>query len=417
MSEARFLNQHIQTFASAHPHEAGWKAYEFPGEVVHRLSLHLLLDFVQERHPESVKRRTTIKGLLEAHFVETDEVSDRAELRLEQELTSDSWYGSIDIEWVGHQIHFVSVLVKYNGGFSTVYHVATQSNEALRTFTQALDAYGQSRNKADARHILVINGPDIPVTPVSWEDIFLPPGLLEDIRRNVVMFFESEARYRELGIPYRRGLLLAGAPGCGKTLTLKALAHHTSAKFITVLGKSDVTDGEIQRALDAAEQFAPAVVVFEDLDKLIGAKGISLSHFLNLLDGLKTLSGVLVIATSNEPEKLDPALLHRPSRFDRIWTVPLPGFEQRLALLQKRGGIYFSEPALRDVAQRAQGFSMTYVQEIIVSTLLECAHSGKHPSDQDLMESLATLRAQRRSVSKEMESLEERETVGFSWPR
>lgn len=417
MSESRFLNQHIQTFASAHPHEAGWKVYEFPGEVVHKISLPLLLDFIQERHPGSVKRRTTIKGLLEDHFAETDKPDERTELTLEQELPSDSWHGSIDIEWAGHQMHFVSFLIKHNGGFSTVYQVATQSNKALRTFTEALNTYGQSRNKADARHILVINGPDIPVTPVSWEDIFLPPGLLEDIRRNVAMFFESEARYRELGISYRRGLLLAGAPGCGKTLTLKALAHHTSAKFITVLGKSDVTDGEIQRALDAAEQFAPAVVVFEDLDKLVGAKGISLSHFLNLLDGLKTLSGVLVIATSNEPEKLDPALLHRPSRFDRIWTIPLPGFEQRLALLQKRGGIYFSEPALRNVAQGSQGFSMTYVQEIIVSTLLECAHSGKHPSDQDLMQSLTTLRTQRKSASKEIDSLEERETVGFSWPR
>ncbi len=417
MSESLFINQHIQTFISAHPHEAGWKVYEFPGEMVYRICLPLLLDFIQECHPESLKRRTTIKKLLETHLAEAHTTPCNSELRLQQELKSESWYGSIDIEWTGHQMHFVSFLLKSNGGYVHVYQVATQSNEALRTFTQALDAYGQSRNTSDTRHILVINGDDIPIAPVSWEEIFLPPGLLEDIRTNVATFFESEARYRELGIPYRRGLLLAGPPGCGKTLTLKALAHHTPAKVITVLGKSDVSDYEIQRALDAAGRCAPAVVIFEDLDKLIGASNVSLSHFLNLLDGLKTLSGVLVIATSNEPEKLDPALLHRPSRFDRIWTLPLPGFEQRLALLQNRGGTYFSEPALRDVAQRAQGFSMTYVQEIIVSTLLECAHSGKHPSDQDLRQSFATLQTQRRSASKEIESLEERETVGFSWPR
>jgi len=417
MSESRFLNQHIHTFASTHPPEAGWKVYEFSGEIVHKVSLSLLLDFLQECHPDAVKRRTTIKELRQPHLAETDAPPCDSKLRLEQELKSESWYGSIDVEWAGYQMHFVSFLIKHNGGFSTVYHVATQSNEALRTFTQALDAYGQSRNKSDGRHILVINGDDIPITPISWEDIFLPPGLLDDIRNNVAMFFESEARYRELGISYRRGLLFAGAPGCGKTITLKALAHHTPAKFITVLGKSDVCDLEIQRALDAAGRCAPAVVIFEDLDKLIGAKDISLSHFLNLLDGLKVLNGVLVIATSNEPEKLDPALLHRPSRFDRIWTFPLPGFEQRLALLQHRGGTYFSEPALRDVAQHTQGFSMTYVQEVIVSTLLECAHSGKRPSDQDLMQNLATIRTQRRSASKELESLEERETVGFSWPR
>jgi SpoVK/Ycf46/Vps4 family AAA+-type ATPase len=123
------------------------------------------------------------------------------------------------------------------------------------------------------------------------------------------MFFEGGTRYRKRGIPYRRGLLFTGPPG--KTLTLKTLADHTAAKFITVLGKSGVDDSDIQRALDLAGKCSPAVVLFEDLDKLIEAKDISLSHFLNLLDGLKVLSGVLVIATCNEPERLDPALLHR----------------------------------------------------------------------------------------------------------
>jgi SpoVK/Ycf46/Vps4 family AAA+-type ATPase len=313
-------------------------------------------------------------------------------------------------------MHFVSFLIKSGAAFATVYHVATKSNVSLRTFTQALDSYGQEKQKEDARHIFVINGDDIPVTQVSWEDIFLPPGFLEDIRCNVTMFFEGGNRYRELGIPYRRGLLFTGPPGCGKTLTLKALAYHTAAKFITVLGKSGVDDSDIQRALDAAGKCSPAVVLFEDLDKLIEAKDVSLSHFLNLLDGLKVLSGVLVIATCNEPEKLDPALLHRPSRFDRIWKFPLPGVEERLALLRKRGCTYFSEPVLQDVAERSHGFSMTYVQEVVVNALLECAHDGKNPSDEDLLRSFDTIRSQRRSASKGVASLEAQDNVGFALP-
>ena len=230
------------------------------------------------------------------------------------------------------------------------------------------------------------------------------------------MFFEGGKHYRELGIPYRRGLLFTGPPGCGKTLTLKALAYHTAAKFITVLGKSGVDDSDIQRALDLAGQCSPAVVLFEDLDKLIEAKDVSLSHFLNLLDGLKVLSGVLVIATCNEPEKLDPALLHRPSRFDRIWSFPLPAVEQRLALLRKHGGTYFSEPALREVAERSNGFSMTYVQEVVVNALLESAHNGTSPTDSELLRSLDTIRLQRRCASKGVESLEEQDHVGFALP-
>lgn len=420
MSESRFLNRHIQSFASAHPHELGWKVYEYPSGTAYRLSLVYLLDFLQDRYPEAVKRRATIKELVGKDL---DEFADETycselgtEWDLSRELESERWHGLVEIEWAGHPLHFVSFLIKTGSGYTTVHHVATKSNGALRTFTQALDDYGQCRKKRDARHILAVNGDNIPLTPVAWEDIFLPPGFIEAIRSNVTMFFEGGERYRELGIPYRRGLLFVGPPGCGKTLTLKALAYHTAAKFVTVLGKADVSDGDIQNALDAAGKCSPAVVLFEDLDKLIEAKDVSLSHFLNLLDGLKVLSGVLVLATCNEPEKLDPALLHRPSRFDRIWKFPLPAVEQRLALLRKQGGTYFSEPVLRDVAQRSSGFSMTYVQEVVVNALLECAHGGTNPSDQDLLRSFDTIRLQRRSASKGVESLEEQDSVGFALP-
>ena len=417
MSESRFLNQHIQAFASSHPPDAGWKVYEYPAEMAHRMSLYYLLDFLQDRYPEAVKRRTALKEVVETDLLDPTGTARFAEpgtdWDLSRELGSERWYGVVEIEWAGHSLHFVSFLIKSEPGYATVYHVATKSNVALRTFTQALDGYGQSKKKDDARHILVVNGEDIPLTAVSWENIFLPPGFIEAIRLNVTMFFESGDRYRELGVPYRRGLLFMGPPGCGKTLTLKALAYHTPAKFITVLGKSGVDDSDIQRAFDAAGKYSPAVVIFEDLDKLVEAKDVSLSHVLNLLDGLKVLSGVLVIATCNEPEKLDPALLHRPSRFDRIWKFPLPAHEQRLALLRKLGGMSFSESVLLDVAERSHGFSMTYVQEVIVNALLDSAHNGSTPSDADLLRSLDTIQLQRRGASKGVESLEVQDNVGF----
>lgn len=112
-------------------------------------------------------------------------------------------------------------------------------------------------------------------------------------------------------------------------------------------------------------------------------------------------------------ENLDPALLHRPSRFDRIWKFPLPAIEQRLALLRKHGSTYFSEPILRDVAERTNGFSMTYVQEVIVNALLDSAHNGTSPNDSNLIHSLETIRLQRRSASKGVESLEQQDNVGF----
>ena len=174
-----------------------------------------------------------------------------------------------------------------------------------------------------------------------------------------------------------------------------------------------MNDGTIRCALDLAEKYTPAVVLLEDLDRMVQAKDISLSHFLNLLDGLKALNGVLVIATCNEPDKLDPALIHRPSRFDRVWRFDLPKYEQRLELLRKKGGTFFSESALETAARRSDGFSMAYVQEIVVNTLLECAHGNQPPNDDHLFKSLYKLRVQRKEASKLGESMEERESVGF----
>jgi ATP-dependent 26S proteasome regulatory subunit len=125
---------------------------------------------------------------------------------------------------------------------------------------------------------------------------------------------------------------------------------------------------------------------------------------------------VLVIATCNQPDKLDPALIHRPSRFDRVWRFDLPKYEQRLELLRRRGGTFFSESALETTARQSEWFSMAYVQEIVVSALLECAHDDQPPSDDHLLKSLDTLRMQRKEASKPGESMSERETVGFYAP-
>jgi SpoVK/Ycf46/Vps4 family AAA+-type ATPase len=120
---------------------------------------------------------------------------------------------------------------------------------------------------------------------------------------------------------------------------------------------------------------------------------------------------VIIIATANEPERLDPALLHRPSRFDRIWKFPLPAAEQRLALLRKRGGDYFSDDVLQEAARQSHGFTMAYVQELVVNALLECVRTENVPQDDHLLRSLDTLRSQRKSAGKPGESIDERESV------
>jgi SpoVK/Ycf46/Vps4 family AAA+-type ATPase len=190
-------------------------------------------------------------------------------------------------------------------------------------------------------------------------------------------------------------------------MTISAIANTVDVTCIAILPGADVDDQCVERAINWAAKQAPAVLILEDLDKLLEAGKCSLVYLLKLLDDLKPPSGVLIIATSNEPDKLDPALIHRPSRFDRVWRFELPKYHQRLALLRKRGRDFFSESAMETAARRSDGFSMAYVQEIVVSALLECMHDDLPPNDDHLFKSLDALRAQRKEASKPGESMDQ----------
>ena len=421
MSEGLFWSQKTDAFLSTHPYEDGWKVYTYPEEAAERLFLRLLPDYLRDSCPEVVTRREISRVVEIDELIETPGKSHVAETGgewdLKNEMNAISWKGHIHVEWEHQPIHVFAFTVSAGYGWNDIFMVATRSNRALRKFHAAIEHYARTvRMKSTCREIVVVNGENIQVRPVSWGDVMLPTGFLEDIRSNVQGFFQSGELYHQLGLPYRRGFLFAGPPGCGKTATLRALATNIPAKFITVLGRFDVRDDDIEQALYVANKHAPAVVLLEDLDKLIASEKISLAHLLNMLDGLKDTNGVLVIATSNEPQKLDPALLHRPSRFDRVWKFLLPRYEQRLALLAKLAGDRFSDQALREAARKSEGFSMAYVQEIVVNAVLRCVDDGAIPDDSTLLSSLETLRSQRKSASKDDEVLVERESLGFCQP-
>lgn len=139
-----------------------------------------------------------------------------------------------------------------------------------------------------------------------------------------------------------------------------------------------------------------------------------MSFLLNLLDGLEPRQGILVVATTNAPEKLDQALLHRPSRFDRVWHFPLPGLNERFRLLQRRGGKQFSEETLRYAAEKTGGFTMAYTQEAVVSALLAAVYEKRAPRDSDLITSVDALTRQVRESRVKDGAIRVDAQVGFA---
>ncbi|WP_428089525.1 AAA family ATPase [Caldisphaera sp.] len=181
-------------------------------------------------------------------------------------------------------------------------------------------------------------------TRVTWEDI----GDLEEAKEKIREIAELPMRHPEvfkrLGIEPPKGILLYGPPGTGKTLLAKAVATESGANFITVRGPEVLSKwvGESEKAVrkifERAREVAPTVVFFDEIDSIAPARGFKsdttgvtdriVNQLLTELDGIIPLSNVVVIAATNRPDIIDPALL-RPGRFDRLIYVPPPDLESR----------------------------------------------------------------------------------------
>jgi ribosome biogenesis ATPase len=182
---------------------------------------------------------------------------------------------------------------------------------------------------------------------VTWEDI----GALTVIRKELEMALlepiRSKSIYEALNIPVSLGVLLYGPPGCGKTLLAKAVANQAQANFISIKGPELLNKfvGESERAVRVVFQRArassPCIIFFDEIDALVpkrvgGENAVTervVNQLLIELDGLEQRHGISVVAATNRPDIIDPAML-RPGRLDKLLYVPLPTPEERIHILQ-----------------------------------------------------------------------------------
>uniref|UniRef100_A0A8B9L0T2 AAA+ ATPase domain-containing protein n=1 Tax=Astyanax mexicanus TaxID=7994 RepID=A0A8B9L0T2_ASTMX len=184
------------------------------------------------------------------------------------------------------------------------------------------------------------------VPDVTWDDI----GALQDIREELTMAIlapvRSPEQFKALGLSAPAGVLLAGPPGCGKTLLAKAVANESGLNFISVKGPEllNMYVGESERAVRQVFQrgrnSAPCVIFFDEIDALCprrsghesGASVRVVNQLLTEMDGLETRRQVFIMAATNRPDIIDPAVL-RPGRLDKTLYVGLPPPADRHAIL------------------------------------------------------------------------------------
>ena len=323
------------------------------------------------------------------------------------------WSGEISFRLGKDSFRVRRFLVQEPPAYRRKTLIAAHSLEAVERLWERIEKFDKKKINLK-KTVYVVNGPDYPRPKQKWSDVVLPDSMKSQIRESFESFLTGKAYYRELGLPYRRGFLFTGPPGNGKTLITKVIAGEYDINIVTAEIRANFSEQMLSQAFQMASNHSPCVLILEDVDRMVNHRSISMSYFLNRLDGLNTAEGILLIATSNHPEFLDSALLHRPSRFDRVWRFTLPTQDERLQLLCLRGGKYFEEKALADAAHRSGGFSMAYVQEIVVNALMKAAHKRETPVEKHLIESLSELREQIKGASAIDKPIDRSNSVGFS---
>jgi proteasome regulatory subunit len=185
---------------------------------------------------------------------------------------------------------------------------------------------------------------------VSYSDIGGLADQIREIREAVEYPLLRSELYKKVGVDPPKGVLLIGSPGTGKTMIAKAVAHHTNATFVRLVGSELVQKyiGEgarlVRELFQLAREKAPTIIFIDEVDS-IGAKRLevatsgdrevqrTLMQLLAEMDGFEPLSNVKIIAATNRPDILDDALL-RPGRFDRIIEIPVPTYQGRAEIFR-----------------------------------------------------------------------------------
>jgi len=239
----------------------------------------------------------------------------------------------------------------------------------------------------------------VEIPEVSWDDVGGLDEVKERLKESVEWPLTMPDRFEHFGIKPPRGIVLFGAPGTGKTLIAKAIAHEAKANFITVKGPELISKwvGESEKAIrevfKKAKQSSPSIIFLDEFESIAGARtsnsgeGSDVSNrvvnqLLSSMDGVESMEGVIIIAATNRPEMIDPALL-RSGRFERVMHIPPPDHASLRKILKIHAkDMPLGKFDLESLADNMQNFTGADVEAV-------CREAA-----------LIAMRAERKSVAK-----------------
>jgi len=212
------------------------------------------------------------------------------------------------------------------------------------------------------------------------------PAIRKQLQKDVLDFLKLMPILQERGLPNSRGIILSGAPGTGKTMYAKSIAAEAATTTILISAEMIRQRHDIKSVFKLARRLSPTLIIIEDIDT---AGTVSrnftdhpiLGEYLQSLDGMDSNNGILVLATTNHTENIDPAISDRPGRFDRIIEVPLPDKSQRKQILKNlirhMPTMLTRDQSIDKVATKSSGLSGAWIREIVQTAMIEAISEGR----------------------------------------
>ena len=280
---------------------------------------------------------------------------------------------TIFFKWKGETL-CVSVKDERHVDYST-FQVISRSDVVIKEFIVAFRDYQKANHYLKGKKFTGLEGKIMPLSCYGWDDIVLPDSLAERIRSEVTGVLRSAKTLSRYGLNSKKGFILAGEPGNGKTLLLKILANTMDVTCLLVPFNKQGPEKSMASIFRLARELAPIMLILEDVD-LYGEERENapdseyLGELMNELDGMIDNKEIIVFATTNHLARVEKALQNRPGRFDRVYKIMNPDLIGRRRLLKHfidKVPHQISGEDIDVLAEAFSGYSGAYLKELVNS--------------------------------------------------